>query len=414
MFSCTTDLMRIKLAAGICDNSEAPYIMKKQTWNGYLTTPLILFCIILLTGCGRGADPVQQEGEAVLITLEEILRLGDESAGDTILFGPIAQIAVTGDGDILVSEGQRSRRVHALAADGTYLSQVGGVGQGPGEYQYYIDGPFIGAADSVYLWASWPSQILVYDPENFSYVRSVHVEADGPKSIDPVVNAIEDGWYMEMGLPTFLIPDDGPMTINDDRYSELIKVNRDGSYSTDPLGIVPDREVIPYMLEGGGRVGFVGVPFARSPALAVGRDNMLYYGWNDAIEIAIVSADGSTRDTIRYEHDPVPITDSEMDEASHEEDPDRQQLLAAREPHETKPAFQTFVVDGMNRVWIKLSSPEDATEAEWLILSRESHAVGRTTLPIAVDLEVIRDGYAYGIHQGDGAAPMVVVYMIQE
>ena len=35
-------------------------------------------------------------------------------------------------------------------------------------------------------------------------------------------------------------------------------------------------------------------------------------------------------------------------------------------------------------------------------------------LPATVDLEVIRGGYAYGTHQGDGDAPMVVVYKIQE
>ena len=387
--------------------------MNNQNRNGYLTTSVILFCIIHLAGCGRGTGPIQEEGEAALITLKEVLRLGDESAGDTILFGPIGQIAVNGNGVIIVSEGRRPPLVHALAADGTYLSQVGGEGQGPGEYQYYIDGPYIGAADSVYLWASWPSQILVYDPINFSYVRSVHIEADGPKSIDPVINAIEDGWYMEMGLPTFLVPDDGPVTINNDRYSELIKVNRDGSYSMDPLGIVPGGEVIPYTLEGGGRVGVVGVPYARSPTLAVGHDDMLYHGWNDAIEIAIVSADGSMRDTIRYEHDPVLITDSEMAEAM-PEDPFDQGKLASREPHETKPAFRTFVVDEMSRVWIKLSSPKDAIEAEWLILSRESHAVGRTTLPVAVNLEVIRGGYAYGVSQGGDAAPTIVVYEIQE
>lgn len=218
---------------------------------------------------------------------------------------------------------------------------------------------------------------------------------------------------MEMGLPTFVMPDDGPMTINNDRYSELIKVNRGGSYSKDPLGIVPGGEVIPNMLEGGGRVGFVGVPFARSLTLAVGHDDMLYHGWNDAIEIAIVSADGSIRDTIRYEHDPVFIADSEMAEAM-PEDPFDLGKLETREPHETKPAFQTFVVDEMSRVWIKLSSPKDATVADWLILSRESHAVGRTTLPVAVDLEVIRGGYAYGIHQGGGTAPTVVVYEVQE
>ncbi len=387
--------------------------MKDQTWNSYLITPLILFHIILLAGCGHGPDPAQEEGEAALATLEEVLRLGDESAGDTILFGPIAQIAVNGNGDILVSEGWRPPLVHAFGANGTYLSQIGGEGQGPGEYQSSIDGPFIGMADSVYLWNSWTSRILVYDPENFSYVRSVHIEEDGPKIIDPVVSAIEDGWYMEMGLPTFMISSDGPITINDNRHTELIKVNRDGSYSTDPLGLVPGGETIPYMLEGGSRIGFVGVPFARSSALAVGRDDMLYYGWNDAIEIAIVSADGSTRDTIRYEHDPVPITDSEIAEAMPEA-PFARELLGPREPHETKPAFQTFVVDEMSRIWIKLSSPEGATEAEWLILNRESHAVGRTTLPIAVDLEVIRGGYAYGVHQEEGGAPMIVVYEIQE
>ncbi len=348
-----------------------------------------------------------------MVTLQEILRLGDESAGDTILFGVISQIAVNGVGAILVSEGWQTPLVHAFEADGTYLSQIGGQGQGPGEYQYYIEGPFIGAADSVYLWDPWTSRILVYNPANFSYVRNVHVEGKGPKGIRSLINAIEDGWYMEMGLSTFLRPDDGLMTINNDPHSELIKVNRDGSYRTDPLGIVPDGEAIPYILEGGNRIGFVGVPFARSPALAVGHDDMLYYGWNDMIEIAIVSADGSMRDTIRYEHEPVPITDTEMAESIPEDSFDRE-LLEGRELHETKPAFQTFVVDEMSQVWLKLSSPEGAIEAEWLILNRESRVVGHTTLPLAVNLEVIRGGYAYGVQQGNGMDPMVVVYEIQE
>ena len=119
------------------------------------------------------------------------------------------------------------------------------------------------------------------------------------------------------------------------------------------------------------------------------------------------------RDTIRYEHEPVLITDSEMVEAM-PEDPFDLEKLGTREPHETKPAFRTIVVDEMSRVWIKLSSPEDATEAEWLILSRESHAVGRTILPVAVNLEVIRGGHAYGVSQGGDVAPTIVVYEIHE
>ena len=310
-----------------------------------------------------------------------------------------------------MSEGQRSPLVHIFGSDGTYLSQVGDRGEGPGEYRY-LNGTVIGTADSVYLWEITTNRILVYDPDDFSYVRSTEVKDDGEKQINLLIGATGDGWIMTKSLSSFLESDDGSMTINNDRHYELIKVNQDGSHGTNIFGTVDEYEMI-YNLEDGGGMTFLHTPFGRSPSWGVGHDDMLYYGWSDEIEIMTVSADGSTRDTIRYEHDPVPITSAEMAEAM-PENPYYQELVETREPHETKPAFQTFAVDEMNRVWIKLSSPEDATEAEWLILNRESHAVDRTTLPVDVDLEVIRGGYAYGIHQGDGAAPMVVVYEIRE
>jgi len=385
--------------------------MKNQLQNADLTTLLILFCIILLAGCGRGTGPVQEEGEAALITLEEVHRLGDESAGDTILFGPITQIVVNRDGELLVLESPRSPLVHVFESDGIYLSQVGGRGEGPGEYRY-LSSAAIGAADSVYLWEIVTNRILVYDPDDFSYVRSIEVKNDGEKQFNTIIGAVGDGWIMTKSLSSFLESDDGSMTINNDRHYELIKVNRDGSYGTDILGTVDEYEMI-YNLQEGGGMNFIWTPFGRSPSWAVDHDDMLYYGWSDEIEIITVSTDGSTRDTIRYEHEPVPITDAEMAEAMPEESLFRE-LVEAREPHETKPAFQTFLVDEMSRIWIKLSSPENAVQAEWLVLSQESQAVGRTTLPAAVDLDVIRGGYAYGIYHGDAAAPMVVVYKIKE
>ena len=385
--------------------------MKNLPQNGFPTIFSILFCVILLTGCGRDMDLAQEEGETTMVTLEEILRLGDESAGDTILFGPISQIVVNGRGDILVSEGQRSPSVHAFEADGTYLSQVGGQGQGPGEYRF-LNGGVIGAADSVYLWEFVTNRILIYDPDDFSYAHSIEIKDDGEKQFNTLIGAIENGWIMTKSLPSFLESGDGSMTINDDPHYELIQIDRDGSYGTDLLGTVDENEAI-YDIQESGGFGYADVPFGRSPSWALGPDDMLYYGWSGAIEIITVSADGSMRDTIRYTHDPVPITSAEITEAM-PKNPYYRELVEGREPHETKPAFQTFVVDEMSRVWVKLSSPENAIEAEWLILSRESHAVGRTTLPVAVDIEVIRGGYAYGVHQGDGIDPMVVVYEIQE
>ena len=368
-------------------------------------------CITLFSAC-LDTDSAQEAAETAPVILEEVLRLGDESAGDTILFGPMGQIAVNGRGEIIVAE-NNPLSVRAFGADGTFLGAVGARGQGPGEY-LYLSSAVIGAADSVYLWEFVADRVLVYDPDDYSYVRSVEVENDGEKQISSLIGAIENGWLMVMSLPPFLRSDDGSWTINSDHHFELKKVNRDGTYGTDLLGTVPRTEMI-YNIQDGGGLNFVNVPFARSPTRTVGPDDMLYYGWSDAIEITVVAADGSRSEIISYEHDPVPVTNAEMDEAEAQSENELfRQLLAAREPHTTKPAFQAFVVDETGRVWIKLSSPEGAAEAEWLILDRESQLVGKATLPAAVTLDVVRSGHAYGRHQERGGAPMIVVYEIQE
>ena len=375
----------------------------------YLIASLSFFCVTLLAAC-KDTGPAQEKDKTDLITLEEILRLGDESAGDTILFGSISQIVVNGRGDIIVAE-NNPFLIHSLGSDGIYLGSVGGQGQGPGEYRFF-SGPVIGPADSVYLWEMATSRVLVYDPDDFSWVRTIAVESDGEKQVSSLIGVIENGLIVAKSRAPFSQSDDGSWRINDDYHYELTKVNPNGSYEADLFGTVAGREMM-YNIQGNGSVKFAIVPFGRSPAWTVGPDDMLYYGWSDAIEITLVSADRSTREVISYEHDPVPITKAEMDELQ-PWDALFREILAAQGPHEAKPAFKTFVVDEKGRVWIELNTPEDAIQAEWLILNRESQAVGSATLPVAVNLEVIRGGYAYGRYQQRGEAPMVVVYEIQE
>lgn len=375
----------------------------------YLVASLSLFCVTFLAAC-TDTGPAQERSKTDLITLEEIFRLGDESAGDTILFGSISKIVVNGRGDIIVAE-NNPFLIHSFRSDGAYLGSIGGQGQGPGEYLYF-SGPVVGPADSVYLWNLMTNRILIYDPYDFSWVRSIEVEDGNERQVNILIGAIENGFIAAIAPPPFLESDDGFWKVNDDIHYELTKVNPNGNYEADLFGTVARGEMI-YDIQENRGLNFVSVPFARSPVWAVGPDDVLYYGWRDTIGITLVSADRSTRQVISYEHDPVPITDTEMDEKQPEDALSRE-LLAAHGPHETKPAFQTFVVDETGRVWIKLSTRQDAARAEWLILNRESQAVGSATLPVAVNLDVIRDGYAYGTYQESGEAPMVVVYEIQE
>lgn len=378
-----------------------------------LYTPLI--CMILLVSC-TGTGPERQEVEAEQVVLEEVLSLGDESKGDTILFGSIDGIAVNGRGDIFVAE-SRPWMLSAFAADGTYLSPVGAEGEGPGEYQYNFSGPVVGSADSVYLWISWPhKRIQVYDPNDFSFVRNVHVhlEETDLRAIHPLIGATENGWIMSIGLQNILTNEAGRPFINEDTDRELIVVNQEGIYSSGLLGTMQVDEAMYHVYEDSNGFTFREIPFARATIWAFGADDVLYYGWNDTFEINFISADGSTGGVISYDYDPVLITEAEIAEALNLSDPVTRELFDSYEHHETKPAFQTFAVDEASQVWVKLSTPEGGTQAEWLVLDRESQVVGEFTLPLAVDLKVVQGGYAYGIKQGDGLVPMVVVYEIQE
>lgn len=79
-----------------------------------------------------------------------------------------------------------------------------------------------------------------------------------------------------------------------------------------------------------------------------------------------------------------------------------------------KPAYQIFIVDDKRRIWVKLSTIENASEAEWILLDQGSNVVGRAKLPDEVDLKVIRNDLAHGVFQERGGAPMVIVYQIIE
>lgn len=66
-------------------------------------------------------------------TVVEELAIGVEFGADEHMFGSVRSIAVAADGTMYVSDGQPTI-VRAYDSDGSFLRNIGGQGQGPGEY----------------------------------------------------------------------------------------------------------------------------------------------------------------------------------------------------------------------------------------------------------------------------------------
>lgn len=369
------------------------------------------FCIMFLAACSD-SEKQSESDDLSQIILTESMRLGDESAGDTILFAAINHLSVNSRGNFFVTE-TRPPAVSAFSPDGVYLASIGAEGQGPGEFRY-IWNAIIGPADSVYIFESLLNNVLIYDPQDFMFVRHVHVEDEGEKQVSGLIGVLADNWLMTIGLPAFLRAEDGSMYVNEDRHFEVRSVTPDGSYGPEVIAKIRPNELILNIEEESGGLNFVNVPFARHTSYALGPTGHFYHGWSDSIRISLTSSDGSLRGIISYDHEPVPISAQEMEEASYREDELFQKLVDAREPHKTKPAFQRFVVDDAGRMWVKLSHAEGAADATWVVLNTESEVVGTASLPVDVDLWELRDGRAYAVEHEEGGAPLVVVYEIRE
>ena len=374
--------------------------------------PLTCVLLIALLAVCSDQESSGQPSEVGQVDVSEVLRLGDEAAGDTVLFSQITHLAVNNRGDIIVEESRRPS-IRAFNSEGAYVNDIGGVGQGPGEYRYTW-GVVAGPADSVYVWEVYTDRVMVYDPNDFSFVRHVTVEDDGIKGVVGIIGIGEAGWIMPIQARPFQPGDDGKMTVHEDTDFEIRRVDLDGNYGQEIIATVRDNEMIYHVFEESGGFTIHGVPYARNAAWAIGPNDMLYYGWGDAIQISVADVDGSIQTRIHHEHDPVFITDAEAEAAAQEMvNEEHERLLAARGLHKTKPAFETFVVDEAGNIWVKLSSIENATTADWLILDMESEVVGVAALPINVTLKVIRNGRAYGTEQLDGEDIMVVVYEVE-
>jgi len=372
--------------------------------------PLIgLFCAI--AACSTPETSLEQY-EHHHVTLTEVMRLGDESAGDTSLFSPISHLAVNSRGEFIVTE-FRPAIVSVFRPDGSFLAAVGTEGEGPGEYRY-ISRAIVGPADSVYVLESLRNRVMVYDPQSFAFVRHANIVDEGQRQTSQFVGVHGDRWLVAVGLPAILERDDGSIFVNDDDHRELRTVSLDGEFGPDIVATVRSVEQIYHVYEESGGFGWTYVPFGRHSTYEVGPNGLLHHGWSDSIRISLTAFDGTAAGTISYDHEPVPISDAEMEEAKYEKDELWQRLVDERATYKVKAAFETFVVDDAGRAWIKLSSAEGATDADWLILNRQSELMYSTSLPVEVDLKVVREDRAYALEEQEGARIIVVVYEIEK
>ena len=361
---------------------------------------LVLAALTLFPACAARENEDVIEAAPPGPVLSELFRIGDESEGDTILFGRIADlVAVDRTGRIFVGD-EYDARLHAFTADGSHLRAIGQRGRAPGEFER-IESIYAGPGDTLYVFDSDLDRISVYEPSSLTLAYDLAVPRDSRG---------QPAWLVGVTDTDILVTYEPPLSVIDphtERRSYVLRLGRKGHLLPLPVHDLPGSGIV------AGRFAMDGLPFIPSPVYRLGPDDALYAGWTDSVNIAIRRPTGSRGRDITYPLESMPLTRSEIRRfVEGTSDMFREAMLAADLPA-TKPAYQTFVVDDQARIWLQLSTQSIAdTTARWIILDAESRLRGQVSLPANTDLAVVREDRAYAVTLG--REPAVIVYQFQE
>lgn len=248
-----------------------------------------------------GVEIVINGAESRFFELEETLRIGVVTGEEQYQFHRIRGIDVAPDGRILVANGGTSS-LRMYSPDGRFLREMGGPGDGPGEFRFMFGGELVGDSVIVLGSGSRTPRITLFH-QSGEPGRTVSLGVRASSGFGMVFT--DSAWYAWLReLPSSPVPD-GELA---DAHWTVHRV--------DPSTGELEREL--HRLPGGRVVG-AGREFGFPPIFDPSPEAMPYRGRGaiipagDSYELRILDDDGTLVRMIRRVHEPVEITDDDRE-----------------------------------------------------------------------------------------------------
>ena len=360
--------------------------------------PWLLIPLLLFVGCGKSdSDNVPEHlTEIQNLTIYdseekakyeiELRQIQVFEEPNDLMFGQIFDFAVDESHRVYISEfAQNHAAIHAFESDGSYITSIGGYGDGPGEFRSIISPQ----AYSNYLYTFDGSQqkINVYSLNNFSVERSIQPDRQSWSHIEELNGA---------SLYDFTVLDSEKLLVtflkSEERKDLLFRylMNQSGEIISDTVVqqvyaehfVHPDTGSITYS------------PFSSNGLLAISNDGYLYTVWTEEIFFKKHTMDGQYISSFYHpfsneelsRDEVLDYNDSEIFEAS---------VRNTGFP-EYLPAIHSLVVDDLNNFWIS-TVIEDENKYEWWILSSDGEVLSKFEWPKRSDIRIVKNGTLYAL-----------------
>jgi len=341
--------------------------------------------------------------------------------GDHV-FGRIVDVALTGDGSVVVADGQ-TQEAAVFTVEGEALGTFSGQGQGPGEFRS-LRRIIAGPDGTVHLAerrraAEFSGRPVPQHVETSGFDAGTTVE--GVEYAVPELVAVLRGDSDVLvaslrGVESPLPPHFGPAEVTSTSWRGLLISS--GSGWRELSRFPPDGYIAQF--EDGLRLMFDGgVPFDAEPSFSASDSSVLLSSGSDYTIRELDSSGTTIRGWTVCGLSPRQLTDAEIArfiDALVANDTDDARASSIRSMFEsidypaTHPAVGGLVFDRSQQIWIRLETLDQGDAEVWGAFTTDGDWLGTFEAPAGIEVQDIREGTAVGVRTDElGVQTAVVV-----
>lgn len=285
--------------------------------------------------------------------------------------------------------------LHVYNADGSYHTEIGGPGRGPGEFDA-LSSVGVGAG-KVFTLDAFNLRLNRYNTSDYSFERSTLIERWEINDIEATkglkfrgIITRNDGNHLAMFNEQI-----SGVGINRPEIKYLL-MDEDGNaldFETrkfpSSLNVIKSNSIVPSSL--------MWLPFMGHTIIDLSIEDELYSVWTQDFLIKKYDSNGVYQSAIYYpvKGSPFDLNDYTKSEMYNKRDVLNTLENFSEELPETFPVIYDIIIDDENRIWVAIHMGVQSEKYEWWVLKESGELLAKLILPKDQPIYDIKNGYLY-------------------
>lgn len=319
---------------------------------------------------------------------------------DKIFLGRIGAIEVDDSGRVFLGDADENT-VHVFRLDGSYLSQLGGEGSGPGELQ--IVGTMRIIDENLYVHDPIQQRMNVFSLKNLAFSNVINLEQPVNQDSFEEINGLisrsfipkDDGTFLISFTPPKITQIDHPMyNVGHTTYRKFYLMDQEWRIVSDMLFKLKMANDLVASVGNEERFNRTQFSFLAGELISISDQDYIFTASTNDFLISMYNPDGVYIHAFYYPMHGKAINKEEILIMYENEDEWHRELIQHADLPPTWPVLDSMIADDEGRLWISTFTSEIG-KIHWWVLNNTGELISSFVWPKDRSIVKVKNGYVY-------------------